>query len=260
MKRFAVLSAAIVVSAFGLNGAAQAQQTQSIYACVNNNSGTIRVVAPGATCENSATLFVWNTIGPIGPQGPQGPAGPAGPQGPAGGTGATGLAGPAGPAGAPGATGPAGPQGPAGAQGPAGVLASSEYICDPVRKVQNGQALQFSFDGAGGSTGVGGNSPTPVTSFALQAGTYLFLFTTLASYTSNVAGQVGVSLTLDNSSQAVFLLTGRETATGATMTASSGSKMLQTGPNQTVQFILDTAGINTAVGFIDCRVSILQLQ
>jgi hypothetical protein len=61
MKHFAMLSIAVVLLAFGLNGAAQAQQQQSIYACVNNSSGTIKIVAPGATCDNGATLFVWNT-------------------------------------------------------------------------------------------------------------------------------------------------------------------------------------------------------
>jgi len=80
MKRVAVLSAAIVLSAFASSGAHAAD----IHACVNDNSGTIRVVAPGATCGSGATLFVWNTTGPIGPQGPQGPQGPAGAAGPPG--------------------------------------------------------------------------------------------------------------------------------------------------------------------------------
>ena len=56
MKRFAVVSAAFFLSAFGLNGTAHATD---INACVNNNSGTIKIVAPNTACENGATLFTW---------------------------------------------------------------------------------------------------------------------------------------------------------------------------------------------------------
>ncbi len=50
----------------------------TISACVNNASGTVKIVAAGDTCKGNDTLMTWNT------QGPQGPAGPAGPVGPAG--------------------------------------------------------------------------------------------------------------------------------------------------------------------------------
>ena len=69
MKRFAVVSAAFFLSAFGLNGAAHAQQGQQLYACVNNNSGTIKMVAAATVCDTGATLFVWNTTGPQGKPG-----------------------------------------------------------------------------------------------------------------------------------------------------------------------------------------------
>jgi hypothetical protein len=46
------------------------------YACVNNSSGTIHMVAPGDTCNNNEERVVWNSRGPTGPQGEQGPPGP----------------------------------------------------------------------------------------------------------------------------------------------------------------------------------------
>jgi hypothetical protein len=105
---------------------------QVIHSCINNSSGTIKIVSATTTCNNNDMAVDWNAVGPqgaTGPAGPAGPVGPAGPQGPKGDTGATGPAGPAGPVGSVGPVGPAGPQGPkgdtgatgaTGAQGPAG--------------------------------------------------------------------------------------------------------------------------------------------
>jgi hypothetical protein len=134
------------------------------YACVNNSSGTIFMVAPDEECKNNETKIVWNQVGPPGPAGvdgvdgapgppgvdgadgepgPQGPEGPEGPQGPAGADGAIGPQGPQGeigpqgPAGADGAdgadgaTGPQGDPGPAGATGPEG--APGTCSCDITR-------------------------------------------------------------------------------------------------------------------------------
>lgn len=64
--------------------------TGLIYACVNNSSGTIKVVSATSTCANNEILLVWNG------EGTQGPAGPTGPTGPTGATGPTGSTGPAG--------------------------------------------------------------------------------------------------------------------------------------------------------------------
>ena len=75
---------------------------QQIFACVNNNSGAIRIVTQGAACRTPESLVTWNVVGPQGPPGPAGPAGalgPSGPQGPAGPASAQGSAGPQGPAG-----------------------------------------------------------------------------------------------------------------------------------------------------------------
>ena len=47
-------------------------QGQQIFACVNNSSGTIHIVAQNALCASNEISLVWNVAGP------QGPAGPAG--------------------------------------------------------------------------------------------------------------------------------------------------------------------------------------
>jgi hypothetical protein len=93
---------------------------QQIFACVNANSGAVRIVAQGAACRTPESLVTWNVVGPQGAPGPTGPAGAQGapgPQGPAGPAGAQGAPGPQGPAGPAGAQGSAGQQGPAGPQG-----------------------------------------------------------------------------------------------------------------------------------------------
>src|SRR5215831_5062719 len=98
-RAFAVTLALVPISA----GA-----QQQIFACVNANSGAVRIVAQGTACRTPESLVTWNVVGPQGPPGPAGPAGALGPPGPQG---------PAGPAGA---LGPPGPQGPAGPPGPPG--------------------------------------------------------------------------------------------------------------------------------------------
>ena len=121
------LVAAIVgASTVGLAGAIT---TGLIYACVNNSSGTIKIVNATTACANNEIQLVWNAEGIIGPTGPEGPAGPTGPTGPTGAsgpqgstgaTGPTGPQGPIGPTGATGSTGPKGDQGIQGIQGPPG--------------------------------------------------------------------------------------------------------------------------------------------
>jgi hypothetical protein len=65
------------VAALFIASQAEAQTTPwQIYACVNNNSGTIRVVAPNASCNTGENLYVWNTVGPQGPPGATGPIAP----------------------------------------------------------------------------------------------------------------------------------------------------------------------------------------
>jgi hypothetical protein len=82
-----------------------------IHSCVNNSSGTIKIVSPSTTCANNEVPLDWNAEGPAGAQGPQGEKGDKGD------TGATGPQGPQGEKGDAGAAGPPGPQGPPGAAG-----------------------------------------------------------------------------------------------------------------------------------------------
>jgi hypothetical protein len=126
---------------------ADAQVLDIVYACVNNGSGTIKIVSVVETCANNEIPLSWNEVGvegpvgpigpqglqgfpgpmglpgmkgPIGPVGPQGTQGPIGPQGNTGATGPQGNTGAQGPAGATGATGATGAMGLPGAQGPKG--------------------------------------------------------------------------------------------------------------------------------------------
>jgi Collagen triple helix repeat (20 copies) len=252
MKRFGVLSA-IVLSAVASSGAAQAQQ---LYACVNNNSGEIKLVGQNATCNGNATLVVWNVAGPqgmIGPQGPQGPAGPQGPQGPAGATGAT---------------GPIGPQGPQGPAGASGVLAMSEYKCGGI--VPQTTTLQFSFTDNKIGAGVGGNFNGPVGSLILQPGLYQVHFSTFAEYILNnsakLTGQAEIEMNLDGQTQARWFLS--EVTLEGNIGMGSASKIVKvTKPNQSLSFPVFTQnGMGQAnpppnsVGFSDCYLSITQLQ
>jgi hypothetical protein len=110
-----------------------ADAQQQIFACVNANSGAVRIVAQGAACRSPESLVTWNVVGPQRPPGPAGPAGalgPPGPQGPAGPAGAQGSAGQQGPAGPQGERGPYGPAGPPGAlrhvEGPGDAITCNE--------------------------------------------------------------------------------------------------------------------------------------
>jgi hypothetical protein len=121
MTRVSGIAGAFVVTLALAPISADAQQ--QIFACVNANSGAVRIVAQGAACRTPESLVTWNVIGPQGPPGSAGPAGalgPPGPQGPAGPAGALGSPGPQGPAGPAGPQGSIGPQGPAGPQGMGG--------------------------------------------------------------------------------------------------------------------------------------------
>ena len=50
-----------------------------IHACVNNNSGEIKIVGPDESCKNNQYPLDWNIEGSTGPPGP--PGGPPGPPG-----------------------------------------------------------------------------------------------------------------------------------------------------------------------------------
>ena len=66
-----------------------------IHACVNKESGVVRIVEPDATCRIGEYPLDWNIQGLIGPQGVQGQKGEKGEKGDTGNTGPQGSAGPA---------------------------------------------------------------------------------------------------------------------------------------------------------------------
>jgi hypothetical protein len=96
-RKVSLLVALVAALAFaaGSTFVAYADQGASqIDACVNNSSGTIKIVDAATTCKNNDVKLVWNTQGPQGIPGPQGSQGPAGPIGPAGPQGPEGQRGP----------------------------------------------------------------------------------------------------------------------------------------------------------------------
>jgi len=116
VSRFAIVIT-LVAAIIGAStvGLAAAVTSGMIFACVNNSSGTLKIIGSNDTCPNNWTLLTWSQQG--GAQGPAGPTGPTGATGPTGPTGATGATGASG---ASGATGPTGPTGATGPTGPAG--------------------------------------------------------------------------------------------------------------------------------------------
>jgi hypothetical protein len=84
------------------SGEIQLQSGVTIFGCVKNSTGAIRIVGSATGCLAGEHKVHWNQKGPAGlqgnpgPQGPQGPQGPRGPQGPQGSQGPQGPEGPAG--------------------------------------------------------------------------------------------------------------------------------------------------------------------
>src|SRR5688500_13487673 len=103
-RRYAcVLGTVLPLLVLGVASVAEAQSSGAVYACVNESSGTFKIVPADTICGVNESLRLWSVIGPAGPTGPAGPIGPTGPTGATGATGPTGLQGPAG---VDGATGP----------------------------------------------------------------------------------------------------------------------------------------------------------
>ena len=128
-----VVAGAVALIVTAAAGFAAAGTGGLIYACVNNSSGTLKIVSASDNCQGNWTALSWNqsgVAGATGAQGPKGDTGLTGAQGLKGDTGLTGAQGLKGDTGLTGATGSQGIQGPAGAtgsqgiQGPAGATGS----------------------------------------------------------------------------------------------------------------------------------------
>ena len=79
MGRYLVL---VVVLLLILGGSvAIAQPGSEIDACVNGQTGQLRIVDDPDDCRVYEEHLSWNQVGPQGPQGPEGPEGPQGPPG-----------------------------------------------------------------------------------------------------------------------------------------------------------------------------------
>ena len=89
----------VTVLALGLAGLPSRAEAAVINACVKQEDGKVRIVAPGTACKHHETAMTWDSTGPAGATGLTGAAGVAGPAGPVGAAGADGTAGPQGPPG-----------------------------------------------------------------------------------------------------------------------------------------------------------------
>lgn len=94
MQKVGACSVIALLGAVGLfagNALAHGGDISKIHGCVNNTSGTLRVVGENDTCRAGESPLDWSKEGVPGPQGEQGPEGPAGATGPAGVSGPTSL-------------------------------------------------------------------------------------------------------------------------------------------------------------------------
>lgn len=81
--RHIALALLVVAVAFGAALVSRPAEAATIYACVSNIGGNVRVVSPSTNCRATESPLSWNSEGAPGPAGPTGPAGPAGTGGPA---------------------------------------------------------------------------------------------------------------------------------------------------------------------------------
>ena len=117
--RFAVMLGIATAGFLSVPSPAAAQVT--LGACVNNQSGNMRLAASQADCKGQEVFVHWNVQGVQGPTGPTGLTGPQGAVGPTGAKGDQGVPGVQGPTGAKGDQGVQGLQGSTGAKGDQGI-------------------------------------------------------------------------------------------------------------------------------------------
>lgn len=120
-----VMALAVTFVGVATVGVASAAATGVIDACVNTNSGEIKIVMAGETCKPNWMSLQWNAQGVAGAAGATGATGATGLTGATGAAGANGAAGATGNTGLTGATGATGGNGPIGATGPGGPTGDS---------------------------------------------------------------------------------------------------------------------------------------
>lgn len=168
-----VLAAGIGIGGVALGGityvAAQSNGGSTIQACVNRNTGAVRIVTSSHCGSPLETLVTWNQQGPAGATGPAGRDGSPGRDGRPGRDGETGSTGPAGPSGQPGVAGATGATGLQGATGPGG-SGSVGPSGLPGAAGASGVAGASGATGATGLTGSGSAGPTGATGASGTAG------------------------------------------------------------------------------------------
>jgi len=115
----------VVLISFTLTTVVSASSSRSpftIFACVNNTTGALRIVGADTACARNEHKISWNSHGLQGEQGPPGPQGPAG----------FGAVGPQGPQGPQGLAGPKGDKGDKGDPGPPGPVSKQVNTFGPV--------------------------------------------------------------------------------------------------------------------------------
>ena len=233
-----ILGAAFVVA---LALAPRTADAQQIFACVNNNDGTMRIVAQNVTCRNNERSLAWNIVGP------QGPIGPAG---------AAGATGPAGPMGAAGATGPAGPTGPQGLAG--GPLALGSFACVSGQSIPLGSPINFTGTSSGSGISTSGASILLQPAGVSQPGIYQIQLSNGATEFAApnnamtfIVAYLNVSARID-----ISWTTVPGPAAGGLVIV-GGAHLLQVSqPNSTLQFQFITDGNTTG----DCALIITRLQ
>jgi hypothetical protein len=77
MNRFGIILLGVQFLLTISSSIAEAADTP-IIACVQKNSGALRIVGSAAQCSSNETVIEWSSTGPQGPMGPEGPAGSLG--------------------------------------------------------------------------------------------------------------------------------------------------------------------------------------
>lgn len=72
VRRRLLGGALVAVVVGGLVSVGAQSSSNTIYACVSDATGIVRVVAAGTECRPQEQAVQWNVMGPAGPQGPQG--------------------------------------------------------------------------------------------------------------------------------------------------------------------------------------------